>query len=109
MNYVDYEKEKAFDTEANQYNHNILLDDSASVDTKPELEIYNDSVKCSHGCTIGQLDEDAIFYMKSRGIDSKTAKSLLISAFVKNILSKINTEAPREYLDKLITSKLERL
>jgi len=102
-------KEKAFDTEANQYNHNILLDDSASVDTKPELEIYNDSVKCSHGCTIGQLDEDAIFYMKSRGIDSKTAKSLLISAFVKNILSKINTEAPREYLDELITSKLERL
>ena len=102
-------KEKAFDTEANQYNHNILLDDSASVDTKPELEIYNDSVKCSHGCTIGQLDEDAIFYMKSRGIDSKTAKSLLISAFVKNILSKINTEVPREYLDALITSKLERL
>ena len=102
-------KENAFETEANQYNHNILLDDSASVDTKPELEIYNDSVKCSHGCTIGQLDEDAIFYMKSRGIDSKTAKSLLISAFVKNILSKINTEAPREYLDALITSKLERL
>ena len=102
-------KEKAFDTEANQYNHNILLDDSASVDTKPELEIYNDNVKCSHGCTIGQLDEDAIFYMKSRGVDSKTAKSMLISAFVKNILSKVNIETSREYLDELISSKLEKL
>jgi len=86
-----------------------LLDDSASVDTKPELEIYNDNVKCSHGCTIGQLDEDAIFYMKSRGVDSKTAKSMLISAFVKNILSKVNIETSREYLDELISSKLEKL
>ena len=66
-------------------------------------------MKCSHGCTIGQLDEDAIFYMKSRGVDSKTAKSMLISAFVKNILSKVNIETTREYLDELISSKLEKL
>lgn len=101
--------EKASGAEANQYNHNILLDDDASIDTKPELEIYTDDVKCSHGSTVGQLDENALYYMRSRGIDLKTAKTMLISAFVQKILSLIKIKSTQNYLDQLITTKLAKL
>ena len=86
-----------------------MLDDDASIDTKPELEIYTDDVKCSHGSTVGQLDENALYYMRSRGIDLKTAKTMLISAFVEKILSLIKIKSTQNYLDQLITSKLAKL
>src|SRR5690606_18260955 len=68
-------------TDAFQQNNNILLTDKATLNTKPQLEIFADDVKCSHGCTIGQLDEDAMFYMQQRGIPKKEAKALLMYAF----------------------------
>ena len=64
----------------------MLLDDLATVNTKPQLEIFADDVKCSHGCTIGQLDNDALFYLRSRGVPKKEAKALLTYAFANNIL-----------------------
>ena len=79
-----------------------MLDDDASIDTKPELEIYTDDVKCSHGSTVGQLDENALYYMRSRGIDLKTAKTMLISAFVQKILSLIKIKSTQNYLDQLV-------
>ena len=69
--------EGADGTDANQANHNLLLSDKAEIDTKPELEIYADDVKCSHGATVGQLDEESLFYLRSRGLDSAEATQLL--------------------------------
>ena len=82
---VIVEKE-AQKTNAFQQNDNILIDDNASINTKPQLEIFADDVKCSHGCTIGQLDEDALFYLRSRGIPEKEAKALLLYAFANDAL-----------------------
>ncbi|HAI17467.1 MAG TPA: Fe-S cluster assembly protein SufD, partial [Xanthomarina gelatinilytica] len=76
-------------TNAFQANNNILVSDKASINTKPQLEIFADDVKCSHGCTIGQLDESALFYMQSRGIPKKEAKALLMYAFSNNVLSSV--------------------
>ena len=67
--------------DAFQQNNNILVDDRATINSKPQLEIFADDVKCSHGCTIGQLDEEALFYMRSRGIAKKEARALLMYAF----------------------------
>ena len=77
-------------TDAAQSNKNLLLSDNAEVDTKPELEIYADDVKCAHGATVGQLDENAMFYLLSRGIDGDTARGLLTYAFVAEIIDRIN-------------------
>ena len=90
-----------------QSNKNILLSDNATVNTKPQLEIYADDVKCSHGCTVGQLDEEALFYLRSRGISEKAAKSLLVHAFALDILEYIKLEAIRTYVDHLITQRLD--
>ena len=79
-------------TNAYQSNKNILLSDSATVNTKPQLEIFADDVKCSHGCTIGRLDEEGLFYLQSRGITEKNAKSLLLHAFASDILENITTD-----------------
>jgi Fe-S cluster assembly protein SufD len=76
----------AIKTDAQQANHNLILSRGAEIDTKPELEIYADDVKCSHGATIGQLDEQQLFYLRSRGLDAETARSLLVSAFVEQLL-----------------------
>lgn len=92
---------------AYQSNKNVLLSDTASVNTKPQLEIFADDVKCSHGCTVGQLDEEALFYMQSRGITEKTAKSLLVHAFATDILEHIKPAAIREYIERLITKRLD--
>lgn len=89
-----------------QSNKNILLSDSATVNTKPQLEIYADDVKCSHGCTVGQLDEEAMFYLRSRGVSEKAAKSLLVHAFALDILERIKLEPLRIYVDRLITERL---
>jgi len=77
------------------------------VNTKPQLEIYADDVKCSHGCTVGQLDEEALFYLRSRGINEKTAKSLLVHSFAVDILEYIKPQAIRNYVDQLISERLE--
>jgi len=102
-------KEGATDSEAKQYNHNILLADNAVIDTKPELEIYTDEVKCSHGSTVGQLDENALFYMQSRGINLNTAKKMLATAFIRKILDKIDIQSSVNYLDSVISKKLHNL
>ena len=94
-------------TNAYQSNKNILLSDSATVNTKPQLEIFADDVKCSHGCTVGQLDEEGMFYLRSRGVSEKTAKSLLVHAFAIDILGHIKPEPIRSYVDKLISERLE--
>ena len=83
-------------TEAYQENHNILLSDAAKVDTKPQLEIYADDVKCSHGATIGRLNEEEQFYMRSRGISLEDAKVLQMISFVAPVLENIEDEAQRE-------------
>jgi Fe-S cluster assembly protein SufD len=93
-------------TNAYQSNKNLLLSNDASVNTKPQLEIFADDVKCSHGCTVGQLDEEAFFYLRSRGISEKTAKSLLIHAFAVDILEHIKPENVRAYVDQLISERL---
>ncbi|MFN4285038.1 MAG: Fe-S cluster assembly protein SufD [Lacibacter sp.] len=93
-------------TNAYQSNKNILLSDAASVNTKPQLEIFADDVKCSHGCTVGRLDEDALFYLKARGIGDKEAKALLLHAFAGEILDKIELEPIRAYADKIISERL---
>lgn len=83
-------------TEAYQENHNILLSDGAKVDTKPQLEIYADDVKCSHGATIGRLNEEEQFYMRSRGITLEDAKVLQMISFIAPVLENIPDEAERE-------------
>jgi Fe-S cluster assembly protein SufD len=94
-------------TNAYQSNKNILLSDTASVNTKPQLEIFADDVKCSHGCTVGRLNEEGLFYLQSRGINEKIARSLLLHAFAIDILEHIKPAAIREYVDKLISERLE--
>ena len=90
-------------TEAYQENHNILLSDDAKVDTKPQLEIYADDVKCSHGATIGRLNEEEQFYMRSRGITLEDAKVLQMISFLAPVLENVQDPAQREDL----TSRLE--
>ena len=84
-----------------------MLSDTASVNTKPQLEIFADDVKCSHGCTVGQLNEEGLFYLQSRGITEKNARSLLLHAFAVDILEHIKPVAIREYVDRLISERLE--
>lgn len=101
--YVNKEAQK---TNAFQANNNILLSDKASINTKPQLEIFADDVKCSHGCTIGQLDESAMFYMRSRGIPVKEAKALLMFAFSNNVLDSVKIPEIKQRITKIIANKL---
>lgn len=87
--------------EAYQSNKNVLLSDKADVFSKPELEIYSDDVRCSHGSTIGALDEEALFYLQARGISKKSAEHLLIAAFIGDVLDKIQNEAVRKRVDHI--------
>ena len=100
-------RQDAQKTNAYQSNKNVLLTNEASVNTKPQLEIFADDVKCSHGCTIGKLDEEALFYLRARGIGEKAAKSLLLHAFAVDILDNIKTASLRDYVDQLISERLE--
>ncbi|MFT7343995.1 MAG: Fe-S cluster assembly protein SufD [Lentimonas sp.] len=88
-----------------QSNGNVLLSDNATVNSKPELEIYADDVKCSHGSTTGQLDEEAVFYLRSRGISEKAARKLMISAFVGDALEKIENEDLMSYVNQILADK----
>jgi Fe-S cluster assembly protein SufD len=99
-------RQDAQKTNAYQSNKNVLLSDTASINTKPQLEIFADDVKCSHGCTVGQLDEDALFYLRARGLDEKQAKALLLHAFAADILEQVKPEALRTYLEKKIDERL---
>jgi Fe-S cluster assembly protein SufD len=100
---VDKEAQK---TNAFQQNDNILIGDKASINTKPQLEIFADDVKCSHGCTIGQLDEKALFYMQSRGIPEKDAKGLMMFAFCNEVVEKIRIPALKSRIIELLAQKL---
>ncbi|MEO0526617.1 MAG: Fe-S cluster assembly protein SufD [Bacteroidota bacterium] len=93
-------------TNAFQQNNNILISDKATINTKPQLEIFADDVKCSHGCTIGQLDEEALFYLQSRGIPEKEAKALLMYAFANNVLESVRIPELKSRINKLIANKL---
>jgi len=93
-------------TNAFQANNNILVSDKATINTKPQLEIFADDVKCSHGCTIGQLDESAMFYMRSRGIPEKEAKALLMYAFSNNVMSSVKIPEIKQRITKIIAAKL---
>jgi Fe-S cluster assembly protein SufD len=95
-------------TDAKQTNKNLLLSDTATVDTKPQLEIYADDVKCTHGATVGQLEEDSIFYLRARGIGLPTARRILIHAFAGEIIERIRCEALRAELDAIIWDRLEQ-
>ena len=92
-------------TNAFQENNNIILSESALVNTKPQLEIFADDVKCSHGATIGQIEDEALFYLKSRGIGDKTARGMLIHAFASDVVGSIKVESIRNYLEEILTNK----
>ncbi|HLU61692.1 MAG TPA: Fe-S cluster assembly protein SufD [Gammaproteobacteria bacterium] len=92
--------------EANQASNNLLLSKLAEIDTKPELEIYADDVKCSHGATVGQLDENMLFYLRSRGVDADTARSLLIYAFADEIIRRIGIASVRAAVEAAVLGRL---
>ena len=93
-------------TNAFQQNNNILLTDKSTINSKPQLEIFADDVKCSHGCTIGQLDQDALFYLRARGIPRKEAEALLTYAFANNVLESVSIPALKSKIKKIIANKL---
>ena len=101
-----YVRQDAQKTNAFQSNNNILLSDDATLHTKPQLEIWADDVKCSHGCTSGQLDEDAIFYLRARGINEKSAKAMLLNAFAMEAMNHIGSETVETEVKELIDQKL---
>jgi Fe-S cluster assembly protein SufD len=94
-------------TDAKQTNKNLLLSDDATADTKPQLEIYADDVKCTHGATIGQMNEESIFYLRSRGIGLARARRMLIHAFAGEIIDRVKCVAAREELDRVVWDRLE--
>ena len=93
-------------TNAYQSNNNILLSDNASVNSKPQLEIYADDVKCSHGCTVGRLDEEALFYLQTRGISKEHAQAMLLQAYASSIVEQIRIEPLRGFAEQLIATRL---
>ena len=94
-------------TNAYQQNDNILIGDKASINAKPQLEIFADDVKCSHGCTIGQLDNSALFYLQSRGIPKKEAKALMLFAFCNDVVEKIKIPGLKPRINKILAEKLD--
>ncbi|HYG01297.1 MAG TPA: Fe-S cluster assembly protein SufD [Chryseosolibacter sp.] len=103
-----YVRPDAQKTNAFQANRNVLLTDTASVNTKPQLEIWADDVKCSHGCTSGQLDEEAVFYLQTRGISKQSARAMMLYAFAGEVIEKVKHPVIREYLDNLISERLHK-
>ncbi len=102
-----YVAPEAQGTMAYQKNNNILLTDDAKMYTKPQLEIFADDVKCSHGATVGQLDDNALFYLQSRGIDKRQAKLMLMFGFAHEVIQNIRVEALRERMDNLVMQRLK--
>jgi Fe-S cluster assembly protein SufD len=93
-------------TDSKQTNQNLLLSRDATINTKPQLEIFADDVRCTHGATVGQLDEDALFYLRARGIGEHDARNMLVYAFANDVLERIHIEAVREELERLLYEKL---
>lgn len=93
-------------SDANQSNRNLLLSDNAEIDTKPQLEIYADDVKCSHGATVGQLDPEQVFYLRSRGMDDDSAKALLTFAFAEEVVDRVDIPPLKALLEKLLLGRL---
>jgi Fe-S cluster assembly protein SufD len=102
-----YVRPHAQKTNAFQSNRNILISDTSSINTKPQLEIWADDVKCSHGCTSGQLDDEAIFYLQSRGVAKAIARAMVLYAFAGEVLTPITNAGIRTYLDTLISERLQ--
>ena len=96
-------------TDAKQTNRNLLLSDTAQIDTKPQLEIYADDVKCTHGATIGQIEENALFYLRSRGIDETAARRLLLVAFASECMDRMKQGPVRTHIEHLIHDIASRL
>jgi Fe-S cluster assembly protein SufD len=96
-------------TDADQANHNLLLSERAEIDTKPELEIYTDDVKCSHGTTVGQLDETSLFYLRTRGLDERRAIQVLTHAFAAGLVSRVPIDAVKERVSQLMEQRLGQL
>ena len=88
-----------------QTNKNLLLSDRAEADTRPRLEIYADDVKCTHGAAVGQLDEDAVFYLRSRGIDEQAARRVLVDAFIQEMIDRVSILPVRERLTTLLAAR----
>ncbi len=103
-----YVRPNAQKTNAFQANRNILLTDKATVNTKPQLEIWADDVKCSHGCTTGQLDEEAMFYLQTRGISKDTARAMMLYAFAGEILDNVSHPELKTYFDRLVSERLHK-
>lgn len=99
-------RQDAQKTNAFQQNNNILLSENAIINTKPQLEIWADDVKCSHGCTTGQLDEEALFYLQSRGLGKDQAKGMLLYAFAGEVMDKISDEHFRNFIVKIVQERL---
>jgi Fe-S cluster assembly protein SufD len=100
-------RQDAQKTNAFQSNKNILLSEEATINTKPQLEIFADDVKCSHGATIGQMDKNALFYLKSRGLDDATAKQIMFQAFVGEVIERVKIESLKTYLLEKLHDKFE--
>jgi Fe-S cluster assembly protein SufD len=96
-------------TDAKQTNRNLLLSDTAQIDTKPQLEIYADDVKCTHGATIGQIEENALFYLRSRGIDETSARRLLLGAFAGECFDRMKEGPARKHVENLVREDLRRI
>ena len=94
---------------AYQQNNNVLVSDKATINAKPQLEIFADDVKCSHGATIGQLDEDALFYLRSRGLSLAAAEHLLIEAFIQDVWAKITFEPIKVEVAKMAETCLREV
>ena len=92
-------------TDSKQTNKNLVLSDEAVINTKPELQIFADDVRCTHGATIGQLDEEALFYLQSRGIERAQARSLLTYAFAQDILDRVKVQSIKDQLEKVLFEK----
>lgn len=101
--------EGADGTDAQQANHNLLLSQQAEVDTKPELEIYAEDVKCSHGATVGQLDRNALFYLRTRGLSGEEAAQALMRAFASTIVARAPVAAARDYVEQAVAAKMQSL
>ena len=102
-------REKAAGVNANQVDKNLLLSDTAEADTKPAFWVYCDDVRCGHGAACGQIDEDAIFYLMSRGVSEEQAKRILIRAFVAEVIDTVQDDTLKEHLQNLVETKLENL
>jgi len=99
-------QQEAQQTDAQQTNHNLLLSDEAEADTRPQLEIYADDVKCGHGSTVGQLNADAQFYLRTRGIGEPLARRLLVAAFAQDVVGRMASVPVRQWAERLLATRL---